>query len=509
MFTSLALDMAPDTGWFSYVPLAGPEFSPGKRVDVWSQIITLSETAALVGAVEILVTVFKQRAVGMALHRIPIYVWAMVVTAFMIIFAMPAVMIGSTFVSMDRLANVNTHFFNPAEGGDALLYQHIFWFFGHPEVYIIFIPATGFVSTIVSTFSGRPVFGYLALVLALIATGFMAFGLWVHHMFATPLPELGESFFSAASMMIALPAGVQVFCWIATLWKGRPSFATPLLFVCGFIALFTIGGLTGVMLASVPFDLQAHDTYFVVAHFHYVLIGAAVFPLFGALYYWFPKATGRLLSERVGRWNFWLFFIGFNVTFFPMHILGLRGMPRRVYTYAAETGWGNLNLLATIGAFLIGVSVLIFLGNVAWSLRRGKIADANPWNASTLEWAVVSPPPCYNFFHPPTVASADPLWRLPQEQPVIVGLEEKHREVLTTTILEAAPDHRYALATDSIFPGLLALVVAACFTSVIFTAWAIPVGAAFAFLVLLGWFWRGTEPQPVSDAAKPKREVAA
>src|SRR3954454_736333 len=339
LYAGLFLNIGPDTGWFSYPPLAGPQFSPGKRVDFWAQMITLTEIAGLISAVEIITTVFKQRAVGMSLNRIPLFVWAMVVTSFMVIFAMPSVMLASGYLAMDRLAHVNTHFFNPAEGGDALLYQHVFWFFGHPEVYIIFIPATGFISTIIPTFARRRIFGYTALVLALISTAFIGFGLWVHHMFATPVPELGQSFFTAASMIIAIPAGIQIFCWIATLWSGKPWIKTPLLWACGFFAIFVFGGLSGIMLASVPIDLQVHDTFFVVAHFHYVLIGGAVFPLFGAFYYWFPKWTGRMLNESLGRWNFWTLFFGFNIAFFPMHILGLKGMTRRIYTYVAETGW--------------------------------------------------------------------------------------------------------------------------------------------------------------------------
>src|SRR3954469_10614195 len=315
LYAGLFLNIGPDTGWFSYPPLAGPQFSPGKRVDFWAQMITLTEIAGLISAVEIITTVFKQRAVGMSLNRIPLFVWAMVVTSFMVIFAMPAVMLASGALATDRLAHVMTHFFNPAEGGDALLYQHMFWFFGHPEVYIIFIPATGFISTIIPTFARRRIFGYTALVLALISTAFIGFGLWVHHMFATPVPELGQSFFTAASMIIAIPAGIQIFCWIATLWGGgRPQLKTPLLFVGGFIALFVFGGLSGIMLAAVPIDLQVHDTFFVVAHFHYVLIGGAIFPLFGAFYYWFPKWTGRMLNESLGKWNFWTFFVGFNLT---------------------------------------------------------------------------------------------------------------------------------------------------------------------------------------------------
>src|SRR5205085_7020701 len=309
IYVAFFLNIGVDTGWFSYVPLSGPDYSPGKRVDFWAQMITFTELAALVGAVEIITTAFKMRAPGMSLNRVPLFVWAMVITAFMIIFAMPAVMLSSSMLASDRL--ISTQFFNPAEGGDALLWQHLFWFFGHPEVYIIFIPATGLVSTLLQTFTRREPFGYLALVLSLVATGFIGFGLWVHHMFATDVPQLGQSFFTGASMMIAIPSGVQVFCWMATIWAGKLSLRTPMLFILGFIALFALGGLTGVMLAAVPLDLQVHDTFFVVAHFHYVLIGGAVFPLFGALHYWMPKWTGRMMSERLGKLTFWLMFAGF------------------------------------------------------------------------------------------------------------------------------------------------------------------------------------------------------
>jgi len=508
LWVGLALNIGADTGWFSYVPLAGPEHSPGKRVDFWAQMITFTEIASLVAAVEIIVTTFKLRAPGMSLNRMPIFVWAMLVQSFMVIFAMPSVMLASGFLAMDRL--VDTHFFNQAEGGDPLLWQHLFWFFGHPEVYIIFIPATGMVSALVQTFARRPIFGYTAVVLSLIATGFLGFGLWVHHMFAVGLPQLGQSFFTAASMLIAIPSGIQIFCWIATLWSGRVVVRTPLLFVAGFIATFVLGGLTGVMQASVPFDLQVHDTFFVVAHFHYVLIGGAVFPLIGALYYWFPKITGRMMSERLGKWNFWTFFVGFNLTFFPMHQLGLAGMPRRVYTYLPETGWGSLNFVATIGAAILGIAVLMFLINVAVSWNRGALATANPWQADTLEWSIPSPAPVYNYLYLPTVNSRTPLWTEAEDQPVVKGMRADILEVLVTNLLDAMPDHRHLLDGTSYWPFLTAVAIGIGIITAIFTPWGVVIGSVLAFICLAGWFWPHGEPVPDSsrEAGPPVQEAA-
>jgi cytochrome c oxidase subunit I+III len=487
LYVAFLLNVAPDAGWFNYVPLAGPEFSPGKRIDMWAMIITFIEVSAVVAAVEIIVTIFKMRAPGMSLNRMPLFVWASLVMAFMIVFAMPPLMAGSVLLALDR--TVGTHFFNVAEGGEPLLWQHLFWFFGHPEVYIIFIPALGMVSAIIIAFTGRRIFGYTALVLALVATGFVGFGLWVHHMFAAGLPHLGMSFFTAASMMIAVPSGVQIFCWIASLARGRPLFATPMLFVTGFVVIFVAGGLTGVMLASVPLDLQVHDTFFVVAHFHYVLIGGAVFPMLGGFYFWFPKLTGRMLSERLGKWNFWLLFIGFNVTFFPMHQLGFMGMPRRVYTYLADRGWDDLNLLATIGAGIMAIAVLMLATNVVVSLRSGTPAPPNPWNAESLEWATTSPPPNYNFAVIPTVAGGYPLWESPEERPVGVGLRSDRREVLVTRVLDARPDHRTTLPGPTVWPFLAALAVSVAFIGVIFSPWFFVVGFLLSFFAFVGWLW--------------------
>jgi cytochrome c oxidase subunit I+III len=486
LYTAFFLNIGPDAGWFSYVPLAGPEYDPGKRADFWAQTVTFTELSSLAVAVVLITTIFKQRTPGMSIDRMPLFVWSMLVMSFMVMFAMPAVMLASTTLIMDRL--VGTHFFNPAEGGDAILWQHLFWFFGHPEVYIIFIPALGMVSSIIPAFARRPVFGYPSMVLSLLATGFIGFALWVHHMFATVVPGMGKGFFTAASMMIAIPTGIQIFCWIATLWSGRPVFKTPLLFVLGFFFILVLGGLTGLMLASVSLDTQVHDSFFVVAHFHYVLIGGAVFPLFGGFYFWFPKFTGRLLNETAGKWNFWLFFVGFNLAFFPMHQLGLEGMPRRVYTYPASTGWGDLNLLATVGAGLIALSVLVFIANAAWNLKRGSLAPANPWRAGTLEWAVSSPPPSYNFDSVPVVSGREPLWEQ-AGQPAVIGLSDRSRQVLVTTLLDAKPNHRFSMPGPSIWPLISAVAVTILFVGSIFTPWAVVWGSIPVTVALIGWFW--------------------
>jgi cytochrome c oxidase subunit I+III len=496
LWVAFALDMGPDVGWFAYVPLSGPQYAAGKRADIWAQMITFTEVSALAVAVEIVVTVFKQRAPGMSLDRIPLFVWSMLVTSFIIIMAMPAIMIASTCLILDRL--VGTHFFNPAEGGDVLLWQHLFWFFGHPEVYIIFLPAVGMVSTMVATFARRPVFGYLALVMALITTAIMAFGLWVHHMFVTGLPRLGESFFTASSMAIAVPAGIQIFCWLATLWDGRPVFKTPLLFVIGFIFTFVIGGLTGVMVASVPFDTQVHDTYFVVAHFHYVLVGGAVFPLLGAIYYWFPKMTGRMMSERLGKWAFWLIFVGFNLTFFPMHILGLQGMPRRIYTYQPDMPWHGLNMFVSLSAIILVAGFLVFFVDVIRAARRGAPAGDNPWDAPTLEWATSSPPPSYNFVHIPVVSGPNPLWETPELLSVGTGLRTDRRELVVTTLTTATPEAREASPRNSIWPLWTAIATSIMLIWSIFSPWAVVWGSIPVAIALIGWFWPKGTPEDES-----------
>jgi len=503
LYVAFILGAGPDAGWFSYVPLAGPDYSTGKGVDIWAQMITFTELSGLLEAVVLITTIFKMRAPGMSLNRMPLFVWATLITQFMVLFAMPAVMLSSTALILDRL--VGTHFYNAARGGDVLLWQHLFWFFGHPEVYLIFIPPLGFLSSIIPTFARRPVFGYPAMVLALIATAFLAFGLWVHHMFATSIPALGKSFFTAASLMIAIPSGVQIFCWIAALWTGRLNLKTPLWFALGFFFILVLGGMTGVMLGSVSLDLQVHDTYFVVAHLHYVLLGGAVFPLFGAFYYWYPKATGRLMNETLGRLQFWLFFIGFNVTFFPMHILGLHGMPRRVWTYPPGMGWDNLNLIATTGAVTIGVSVLVFIVNALYSYRHGALAGPDPWGAGTLEWSTASPPPPHNFDALPVVHGRDPLWEPGAEPAYVSGLAAESREVLSTTVLDARPDLRLLFPSPSIWPFISAVATTVLFIGSIFSPWAVVWGSVPVIVAMIGWFWpnRGQNKRALQLEQRP------
>jgi cytochrome c oxidase subunit 1 len=353
----------------------------------------------------------------------------------------------------------------------------------------MFLPGLAILSHVVTTFSGRNIIGYPAIVLAIVAQGIISFGLWVHHMFATGLPQLGQSFFTAASMVISIPTGIQIFCWIATMWAGKVRVATPMLYLLGFLFIFVIGGLSGVMIASVPLDLQVHDTYFIVAHFHYVLIGGVVFPLIAGLYYWYPKWTGRLMSETLGKVNFALLFVGVNVTFFPMHWLGLDGMTRRIYTYTEASGWAGLNLLATIGSWIIALGVVLLVVNILWSLRFGQPAGRNPWGAGTLEWDTESPPRPYGALHTPVVQSREPLWSRTADEPIVIGFNHEKREVIVSSVLDAEPQAKHPHPGPTIAPLLAALATGVTFISLMFTPWGLIVGGALFLPALLAWGW--------------------
>ncbi|HEX2235858.1 MAG TPA: cytochrome c oxidase subunit I [Actinomycetota bacterium] len=407
LYSSFLLGGAPDGGWFGYAPLNRQ--LPGHGMTYYSIGLQILGAASLAGAVNFIVTILNMRAPGMTFMRMPIFTWMTLTTAFLLLFAMPVIAVALFQLMFDRV--FGAVFFDSTAGGDPILWQHLFWVFGHPEVYIMILPAMGIVSDVLPAFARKPIFGYAAIVFAGIAIGFMGWGVWAHHMFAVGMGPVANSAFALSTMFIAVPTGIKIFNWLGTLWGGDIRFKTPLLFAVGFVSMFIIGGLSGVTHSIVPHDTQQTDTYYVVAHFHYVLFGGAIFGIFAGFYYWWPKVFGHLLSDRLGKVHFWLMFVGFNLAFGPMHIVGLEGMPRRIYTYPEGMGWDLWNLIETIGAYTIAVSVLVFIANVVVSARRRQDAGADPWDGRTLEWSTPSPPPEYNFAEIPLVRGRDDFWR--------------------------------------------------------------------------------------------------
>ncbi|MEP9402649.1 cytochrome c oxidase subunit I [Sphingomonas sp. VNH70] len=496
IIVAMLAGVAPDAGWFLYPPLSGKTYTPGINSDVWLLGITFVEISAMCAAIEIMVSILKLRAAGMRLDRMPIFAWYLLATAGMMVFGFPPLILGSILLEVERA--FGWPFYAPEHGGSPLLWQHLFWLFGHPEVYIIFLPAAGAVSTILPVMARTRLLGYGAIVAGVLALAFLSFGLWVHHMFTTGIPHMALGFFSAASALVAVPTAVQVFAWLGTLWQGRPELKLPMLYLIGFFIVFVIGGLTGVMLAMVPFDAQAHDTAFVTAHLHYVLVGGFVFPMLAAAYYWLPHVTGRERVMRIGEAAFWLIFIGFNLTFFLMHLTGLLGMPRRIDTYPEGMGWTWLNLLSSVGGFLQAFGFALVVIDVTLQIRVGRTHRRNPWGATTLEWAMPIPAPAYNFASLPTVATRDPLDDAPdlgvalaRGDGLLAGSRHGWRETMAVDMTTGAPEHVAILPGNSWWPIATAAMLGGFFLTMLAGFYAV----APVFLlgvVVLGWRWAWT-----------------
>ncbi|GAB2907752.1 cytochrome c oxidase subunit I [Paralcaligenes ginsengisoli] len=511
LYSSFPLGEAPNAGWFNYVPLANLEYSPGPNIDVYALGMILLGVSTTVGSVNFVVTLLRMRAPGMSINRLPILVWGTMTASVANLLVVPAVSLAFLMLWLDR--QVGTHFFDVANAGRPMLWQHLFWMFGHPWVYVVVLPAMGIVSDALPTFCRRPLVGYSAVAISTVATMAIGFLVWIHHMFSTGIGLATLSFVGATSTIISIPSAVATFAWIATIWLGRPVYRVPFLFFSGFVLLFVIGGLSGVMTAAVPFDLQLTGTYFIVAHLHYVLLGINVFPVLGGIYYWFPKVTGKMTHEALGKISFWISFVGFNVAFFPMHISGLLGMPRRMYTYPAGMGWDTSNMITSIGSFVFALGILIFMVDIALSLRNGKAAGINPWDAASLEWSIPSPPPPYNFAVVPTVASRYPLWEdrigLGAHSSLDTGFLLDHgREALGTSSIRADPSVILKMPSDSYAPFLLGLSSALLFVAMLWRAWIFTglMAAACAVSILI-WLWPERlliqrEPQPVRDAGE-------
>ncbi len=498
IYTSLFMGMAPNAGWFDYVPLASKQFDPGRNIDFYCLGIIFNGIASSLTAGQFIVTIFKSRTPGMSFNRMPLFCFAFLAASLGLLFALPALSIDTIFLFLDR--NVGTHFFDPAHGGAALLWQHLFWIFGHPEVYILIVPAFGIATSIIPAFTQHKMVAFPLVAIAELAVVFIGFGVWAHHMFATGMPTVSMVFFAAATSMVVIPSTIQVFAWLTAFLRGVPQFKTPLLFIAGFIFMFVIGGLSGIMFLAIPFDQQVTDTYFVVAHFHYIIFGAAVFPIFGGMYYWFPKVTGKLPFERPGQISFWIIFVGTNLLFFPMHIVGLLGMPRRQYTYPSGLGWSAYNLAETIGGFLTLAGILVLLGNLAYSYVRGADAGHDPWHGPTLEWTIPSPPPEYNFAVPPKVTSAYPNWddadraedRRRLERGILV-LDHGHEQP-AVTVADGDLAEIVEMPHDSPWPVLLALALTLVFIMLVIGKYGVA-GVMGVLCVLALFGWHAKEPQ--------------
>ncbi len=499
---SIFFNAAPDGGWFMYPPLTTNAEYSGIGADIWLLGLSFIEVASIAAAVELIVGVLKCRPPGMQINLIPLYCWYVLIVAGMILFAFPPLIAGDILFELERL--FDWPFFDPGRGGDPLLWQHLFWIFGHPEVYIIFLPSIALLAMIVPTFAQRPIVGYGWIVLAAVGTGFLSFGLWVHHMFATGMPIVSQAFFSAASQAVAIPTGVQIFVFVATMLVGRVVYAIPMLYATGALAIFVFGGLTGVMVALAPFDWQAHDSYFIVAHLHYTLIGGMFFPLIAGVYYFYPFVMGRMLSDRLGKWAFWLMFSGFNIAFLPMHLTGLRGMPRRVFTYPEGLGFDELNLISTAGAFVMAAGVLILAYDLVRPLSWKPKAPRNPWNAGTLEWAEGDPESPWGIRTVPIITSRYPLWdqkdlarQIDEGRFFLPDAEEGKRETLITSVLDAEPVQVLRLPGNSFLPMLAAIFVGGSFITATFHWWITTIASGVIGIgVIMVWLWTGTAMIP-------------
>ncbi|HEV2325986.1 MAG TPA: cbb3-type cytochrome c oxidase subunit I [Terracidiphilus sp.] len=487
---------APHAGWFAYVPYTLTAYSPGMGMDIYALaliFLTISTTGA---AINFIVTILRFRAPGMAISRMPLFLYSTLTASLDVVFALPALSAACIFLELDR--HWGTHFFGVADGGSTFLWQQLFWFFGHPWVYVIFLPATGMISLIIPVLSRRPIVGYAYVAIATVLTGVVGFGVWLHHMFTVGMSDIAMSIFSAGSMTISLFTTIQVFAWLATIWKGRPVAATSMYYATATVFLLVIGGLSGVYTGVIPADWQIHNTYYVVGHIHYVLIGANLFPVFAALYYWLPKMTGRMLNERVGKVSFWIMFIGFNVGFFPMHIVGMMGMPRRIYTYAANLGLGGWNMVITIGSFVLGIGILITFVNVFVSLRSGALAGPNPWDADGLEWLTESPPEPFAFAHIPVVSSRHPMWDDTDKlsDPENDRVLDQGRMTPTTTWLDAEPVGIATIPEDSLAPLVLSLFMFGLFVALAFRSmWVVLAMLIVMFFTGCFWMWPRTEKE--------------